>query len=256
MSNFRLLYIFYFITFISYGQIAPRQEIRGKLLPATKNLNLETIYVYNKQSKKGVLSDSLGYFNLTMRIGDTIIASAMQIETSELVIKQMHLNDKFITLPIHANMEYLEEVRLSNRSLTGNLDLDLRLLPTEPVVTSSDLGFPETQNDMTKSERLLSSYTSSPIELLMATLTGELKQIKQRIAIENREKKRQYVIKRMPSHFYTKTLKMASINIPHFIDFCESEKELDELIRIPIDEFVEFLQKTAIVYKDNYPDRF
>src|SRR5690625_2835797 len=104
MSNFRLLYIFYFITFISYGQIAPRQEIRGKLLPATKNLNLETIYVYNKQSKKGVLSDSLRYFNITMRIDDTIIASAIQIETNKLGNKKMHLHDNIISLPIHSNM--------------------------------------------------------------------------------------------------------------------------------------------------------
>src|SRR5699024_1127128 len=179
----------------------------------------------------------------------------MQIETSELVIRQMHLNDESITLSIQANMEYLQEVRLSNRSLTGNLHLDMRMLPTESAITSSDLGYPVTQNDMSKGERMLSSHTSSPLELLLAILSGNLEQVKRRVAIETQDRKRQYLLQRMPNHFYTKTLKLALANISHFIDFCESEKELDELITIPNDEFVDFLQKTAILYKTSYPDR-
>src|SRR5690625_3540145 len=145
--------------FISYGQNTPRLEISGKLLPANRNLDLETIYIYNKVSGKGILSNSLGDFKLSMRLGDTIIASAMQIEPSELVIKEMHLNDEFVTITVQASMEYLEEVRLSNRSLTGNLNLDLQMLPIEPVFTSADLGFPSLGPDMTKGERVLASYT-------------------------------------------------------------------------------------------------
>lgn len=258
MLNVRLIRTLCLLAFpfISYGQNAPRQEMNGKLLSTTKNLNLATIYVYNKQSNKGVLSDSAGSFKLSLRIGDTIVASAMQIEPNELVIKQMHLNDGFITLPIQANMEYLEEVRLSNRSLTGNLDLDMRMLATKPVVTSADLGFPVTQNDITKGERMLSSYTSSPIDLLWAALSGDLEQIKRRVALEKLEGKRRYFKGRMPNSFYVSNLKIIPENIPHFIDFCESENELDLLIEMPIDEFIEFLQRTAVLYKDNYPERF
>src|SRR5690625_3964282 len=223
MLHCRFLFIFSFIAFVSYGQNVLRQEISGKLLPANRNLDLETIYIYNKVSGKGILSNSLGDFKLAMRLGDTIIASAMQIEPSELVVKEMHLNDEFITLPIQANMEYLDEVRLSNRSLTGNLDLDMKMLATEPVVTSADLGFPVTQNNMTKGERMLSSYTSSPVELLIAALSGNLKQAKRRVELEKLEGKRRYFKKRMPNSFYVRNLKIIPENIPHFIDFCESE---------------------------------
>lgn len=256
MLNYKLLYIFCFIAFITYGQNTPRQEVSGKLLPTTKNLDLETIYIYNKLSGKGILSNSQGDFKITLGLGDTIVASAMQIEPSELVIKQMHLNDGFITLPIQANMEYLEEVRLSNRSLTGNLDLDMRLITTEPVVTSADLGFPVTQNDMTKGERMLSSFTSSPVELLLAALSGNLEQAKRRVALEKLEGKRRYFRERVPNSFYISNLKIIPKNIPHFIDFCESENDLDLLIEMPITEFIEFLQRTAVLYKDNYPERF
>lgn len=129
MSNYRAIYILFILVFplISYGQVIPSQELKGKLLPESKNLHLESIYVYSKQSKKGILSDSLGNFILALRLGDTVVASAMQIEPSEIVVKEMHLKDVFITLPVQVSVEYLKEVQLSNRSLTGNLDLDLKI---------------------------------------------------------------------------------------------------------------------------------
>lgn len=252
---FAILYILVF-PFISYGQEVPRQEISGMLLPASKNLHLESIYVYNKQTRKGILSDSLGNFKLPLRIGDTIVASAMQIEPNEIVIERMHLNDAFITLSIQANMEYLKEVRLSNRSLTGNLDLDMKMIATEPVITSADLGFPVTTNDMTKGERMLSSYSSSPTELLMAALTGQLQMIKRRVALEKLEGKRQYVRKRMPNSYYTRNLKVIPENIPHFLDFCESKNDIEVLMSMSINDFIELLEEYAVLYKDNYPERF
>lgn len=256
--NYRLFYVFciLIIPSISFGQETPRQDINGKLLPESKSLHLESIYVYNKQAKKGVLSNSEGEFKLSLRLGDTLIASAMQIEPSQMVVKEMHLKDTFITMPIQANIEYLEEVRLSNRSLTGNFDLDMKMLKPEPVITSGDLGFPASSNDMTVGERMLASYTSSPTELLMAVLTGQLQMIKRRVAIENLERKRQYVKKRMPNSYYTRNLKIIPENIPHFLEFCESKSDIDALSSMSINDFIELLETTAVLYKDSYPERF
>lgn len=252
LLSFTLLFL---ATFIVYGQETSRKAISGKLLPTTENLFLETIYVYNKQSGEGVLSNASGDFKLAMRLGDTIAISAMQVDSAEAVVEQMHLNDAFITMPIQASMEFLEEVRLSNRNLTGNLDLDMKLLPVEPVITSLDLGFAPLGSEISKGERMLSSYSSSPVELLMATITGDLKKIKRRIAIEKRSSKVNYVIKRMPRVFYINNLKVAQQDIPHFIEFCEAAYDLDNLVSMPINEFVEALQERVIAYKEVYPDR-
>ncbi|HLW15318.1 MAG TPA: hypothetical protein VKX30_07480 [Flavobacteriaceae bacterium] len=258
MRNYRFIYLLYILLFpaISYGQDTPRQEIDGKLLVESKNLHLGSIYVYNKQSKKGILSDSLGDFRLALRLGDTVVASAMQIEPSQIVVEEMHLNDAYITFPIQANIEYLEEVRLSNRSLTGNFDLDMKMLKTKPIVTSGDLGFPVPTYNMTVGERMLGSYTSSPAELLFAALSGELKKIKRRIALEKLEGKRRDLRKRMPNSYYSRELKIISENIPHFLEFCESRKDIDTLISMSTYDFIELLEKTAALYKDNFPERF
>lgn len=257
MLNYKLLSILCVLIFpfASLAQDNSRQEIKGKLLPATDNLFLETVYVYNKQSGKGILSDSLGNFKLTLRQGDTIAISAIHTEANELVVEKMHLNDAFITLPVKASNEYLKEVRLSNRSLTGSLSMDMKKLATEEVVTSADLGFPVSPITMTKGERMLGSYSSSPTELLFAALTGELKKVKRRVAADKREGKRQHIIKRMPNKFYTSNLKITDQNISHFIDFCESENDLDSLINMSINDFVEILEKYAMLYKENYPER-
>lgn len=258
MLNYKALCILCILVFpfISFAQNNPRQEINGKLLPSTENLFLETVYVYNKQSGKGILSDSLGNFKLNLRQGDTVAISAMHIEPKELVVEKMHLNDAFVTLAIKPNIEYLKEVRLTNRSLTGSLDVDMKMLAVKPVITSADLGFPVSTETMTKGERMLNSYSSSPTELLFAALTGELKKAKRRVAIEKREGKIHYISRRMPSTFYTSNLKLAQHNILHFLEFCESKNDLDYLASISIDEFIEALERYAVLYKESYPERF
>ncbi len=266
MPNYRSFCILCILALpiISYGQKIPRQSISGKLLPASKNLHLESIYIYNKLTSEGILSDSLGNFKLDLRLGDTIAVSAMQIESTEIVVKEMHLKDAFITLAIQANMEYLEEVRINNRNLTGNLGLDMKRIGIEPIVTSADLGFPSLGPDMTKGERLLSSYTPYSlksfnrldVEWLYAVLSGDLKRIKHRVSLEKLEEKRLSIINRMPNSFYTNKLKVSLENIPHFIEFCESQKDLNNLINMPIIEFIETLEETIVLYKVSFPERF
>lgn len=176
----------------------------------------------------------------------------------------MHLKDAFITLAIQANMEYLEEVRINNRNLTGNLGLDMKRIGIEPIVTSADLGFPSLGPDMTKGERLLSSYTPYSlksfnrldVEWLYAVLSGDLKRIKHRVSLEKLEEKRLSIINRMPNSFYTNKLKVSLENILHFIEFCEAQKDLNNLINMPIIEFIELLEETIVLYKVSFPERF
>lgn len=241
--------------FICFGQEGSQTVIKGKLLAETKGLYLETVYVYNKQSSKGILSDSLGNFKLAVRLGDTIAISAMHIEPKEIVVEKMHLNDVFITLPIKANIAYLKEVRLSNRSLTGSLDLDMRMLPINPVITTEDLGYSDS-GTIPKEIRLLDIYYSGNTEHILAIISGNLIRTLRRKGIVDYEKKRQNIIKRIPNSFYTSYLKVTQENISHFIDFCESENDLDYLIDIPIDDFMGIMEKTVALYKRTHPDRF
>lgn len=262
----KLVYILCFlgIPSLTYGQKTLHKEVNGKLLASMSSLTMETIYLYNKQSKKGVLSDSSGNFKLSVRLGDTIIASAMQIETKELIIEQMHLNDAYVTLSLQPNIEFLQEVRLTNRKLTGNLAFDLKTLPLRPVVTSTDLGFSSLQPYKTKGERVLDSYTpyslksfnQLDLEWLYAAISGNLKLIKRRVTLEKRGEKQQNIIKRVPNTFYSQYLNLQPEDIPHFIGFCEFENDLDILLEMPITEYMELLEKTAVIYKNMYPERF
>lgn len=258
MLNFRFIFLFGLIAFpfVSNAQNDARKEIEGKLLSISDDLFLESVYIYNKQSGKGRLSDSSGDFTLSVREGDTISVSALQIKSVEMVIEKMHINDAFITLNVEPSMEYLEEILLSNRSLTGNLDLDMKNIPLEPVVTSLDLGFGPPKYDMTKGERLMHSAGSSPIEYLMAVLSGNLAQIKRRITIEERQNKIRKITSKMPTSFYVNQLKIPRKNVPHFLEFCESINNIDRIVSMELMDFVEFMQQIVVEYKEVYPERF
>lgn len=250
-----LFFIFVFPLFC-FGQSQSRKEVKGKLLASKENLYLETVYVYNKQSGSGILSDALGNFKLEMREGDTIAVSALHIAPSEVVVERMHLNDAFITLAVDANLEYLSEVRISNRSLTGDLSRDMKNIPITPIISSTDLGFPGPKYTMTPGERELNAIAGGPIELLAAAITGDLRKIKRSIATEKRNSQLTNVYQRMPTSFYTANLNIKKENIPHFIDFCESEKSLEQLAQVPIEEFVDMLLLYAVRYKEAFPERF
>lgn len=256
-----LLICFFMLPVFCFGQNEIRKEIKGKLLTSTtKDMFLEAVYVYNKQSGRGILSDSLGNFKLAVRQGDTVAISALHIDPNEIVIERMHLNDGFFSIAVNLSTEYLEEILLSNRSLTGNLSLDLILLPTESVITTADLGFPAPKITRTKGEQLLASMKTGssgiPLDILFASLNGELKEIKRRIAVEKKISQDKRILNRLPVSYYTNTLNIKEEDIPHFIDFCQRETDLTYLESLSIEEFAELLNQNLEVYKNTFPKRF
>lgn len=258
MLKRRLIYLLFLLVVptISFAQSDSRIGIKGLLLPTSEDLFLESIHVYNKQSGKGILSDSDGNFKLNLQLGDTIAVSAIHIEPIELVVEQMHLNDAFITIAIHPNMEHLKEVRLTNRSLTGNLGLDMKTIPTEPVITSMDLGYAPSTDIMTKGERDISYISSSSINLLYAVLSGEMQNAKRRLAIEKRKRQQSVILKKVPLSFYKNQLKIVATDIPHFLEFCETEQDIDNIAQMEVFALIEFLEKTAVLYRESYPEIF
>lgn len=244
----------------SFRQNEIRREINGKLLTSTtENMFLETVYVYNKQSRNGVLSDSLGNFKIAVRVGDTVAVSAVHIEPNFIVVERMHLNDWFIGISTKLNRQYLDEVLLSNRSLTGALLLDLTQLPTNSIITSTDLGFPVPKITGTIEERMISSMKIStsgiPLDIVFAALNGELKQLKKRISVDKKAAAYERVLNRMPNSFYTTSLGLKEQDIPHFIDFCQIEKSIPDLEKLTIEEFTEYLGQQISAYRVAFPER-
>lgn len=237
------------------AQNITRKPIKGKLLPSSEDLILENIHIYNSQSGKGTLSNQTGDFSMKVNIQDTIVITSLQIETTKIVIEKMHLNDGLITINIEPAMEYLTEVRLSNLKLKGDLTLDAKNIALAPIVTSADLGFPAPTTEISKGMQMLSSLSSSPLEALYAVLSGEMSKIKRRIDIEVADAKRQKVLHKVPTSFYSNQLRIPEKNIIHFIEFCEAKQNLDILVDLDSILFVEYMLELAVEYKELYPER-
>lgn len=139
--------------------------------------------------------------------------------------------------------------------MTGNLKADMENVQLKPVVTSSDLGFTPPP-EISLSERTLISLGSSPPELLYALLSGEYKKVKRAAEMERVGKKRQQVTKKLPTSFYTASLKIPEKNILHFIEFCETKKNLEDFSHLDPIEFIEAMQEIAVEYKEKFPERF
>ena len=111
--------------------------MKGKIL--TPNEEIFSINIVNLTSEIGTTNNSNGEFQIEVAANDTLLFSAVQFEQRDIIITEEVLKKAFLTVLLVEKIDELEEVSISDISLSGNLATDLENIPT---LTQADLGFP------------------------------------------------------------------------------------------------------------------
>lgn len=125
---------------IFFGLSASGQErvlLRGEIL--TPDDNTTSINIINLTSQKGTTNTPDGEFQIGVRNRDTLVFSSVQYIMREVIITEELLQKPFLTVLLVEKIDELEEVNISDISLSGNLATDITNIPT---LTQADLGFP------------------------------------------------------------------------------------------------------------------
>nr|WP_298794749.1 hypothetical protein [uncultured Allomuricauda sp.] len=239
MRNKLLFLLFCLLTLSVFSQKSTTKELRGRVYSFDKDVI--GVVVQNISSTRAVITDVDGNFSIPVKLGDTLVFSAVQFKRKVLIINEALYNTSFISVPLEEFVNELNEVVVRPYNLSGDLSQDLDGLQLEKDVSAEALGLPNAHAKIpSQSERKLQQATagkfnvgmilSPPLDPLINAITGRTKMLKNRVKVDKTYSRTQRV-----QGFYVDSLFVTSLKIPlekvnDFMYFCEVDEAFQEVV--------------------------
>ncbi len=198
-------------------------------LPAT------SINIINRTQHKGTINDKNGLFSILATPGDTIVFSAVQYQRKEHIVSQKDVDAALWIVELELSINELETVLLSEHSLSGNLESDIKQIPTFvnnlPLYTASQIK---------KLKIEWPDDAQSPVENLMlndnslTSLTIDLIELmglfsKKRTQRKTKKRVRNDIFELYSEDFMTRQLQISETSLYDFMAYVRDQKEIDTL---------------------------
>ena len=219
----------FLLVFLLLSMTITAQEItilKGQIL--ADSLEGSSINIVNLTKETGTTNSSRGQFEIEVEEGDTLLFSSVQYELQEIFISDRILEKDYLEVSLVPMMNELEEVNISNISLSGNLSDDLANIET---FDQASVGFPLSSIPRkTSIERKIYTASSASFDLILNMLNGRLKRLKR--AKENMEYESliDLGIEVFPKEFFVNYLKIPEGKIRLFVYYCGEDLRFKELL--------------------------
>jgi len=203
--------------------------LKGKILNDT--IEKTSLTVVNVTLRKGAITDAAGEFSIAVRKNDTIHISAVQYESREFVVNETMFNRAHISLYLIPKITELDEVRISNIELTGDIKKDVISTKLAPNISASALGIPQNKHrTYTPEERRLYTATSSPLGSLINAISGRTAMLKKHLEVSVLQAKVYQTKDKFSGDLYMKELKIPADLIQDFVYYVfEDEKAVAQI---------------------------
>jgi len=214
------------LLFITINLSAQEDSVIIDGLITNDSHTIENIHIINLNSKKGTISNTLGEFQIPVKLNDHIYFSGVQFSNKELLITKRHLERKKITINLIQKNNELQEVVIENMAVS--------------------LGLPNAgKKPLNKLERNLNAYSqkSTPIVILEMLLTksggiddlyniisGNRKRDRKLKKLIDEDKQREIdqehileIRNHFQDNFFIKTLQIPEKDIDNLINYCISK---------------------------------
>ncbi len=98
-------------------------SLKGKIV--ADSLQGSTIHIINLTQKTGTVNTASGNFEISVRENDVILFSSIEFEHKEIIITPQIFKEAFVKVELVVAVNELDDVNLSNITLTGNINTDL-----------------------------------------------------------------------------------------------------------------------------------
>ena len=231
--------------------------LKGRIFLDTPQL--ETIHIVNLTKELGVINDQYGYFEIKADPEDIIVFSSIQFQLKKhtVTIEDLQSGDFQVFLKVAINE--LDEVRISQYSLSGDIENDIKEIPTYenklPLWNAAQLK---------KMRVSRPNDEQSPVENLvlkndnLATITIDLDLLINLITKGFRNKKKENSFKASLIDYYKEDFFIKELHIPeteyyNFLDFVNENTSLKNTIDTGDElKLLEFLIEQSQVFKEKY----
>jgi len=238
-------------------------EINGKVIVDGEN-DVEGIHIINKTANKFTITGVNGTFIILAKLNDTILISGIKYKFKEVIIDDLIIQGKQMTIYLEENIYQLDEV-LIGKFLTGDMRTDILNTNIKDEINFYDVGIPGfTGRPLTQSERKLfeadsgkmvsvfqNSLIGINIHKILNRISGRTKKLKQIVrigAIEDCMSKAEsefseaifgelIIEENLKQDFF-----YFASDDPKFLELCKSNYAM---------EMYEFLVEKLLNYKDN-----
>lgn len=208
-------------------------EILGKVESKT---NIESIHVINIAAQIFTVTNTIGEFKISAKLGDTLMFTSVQHKLKEVIISNEVITRKTLLVVLEEQITELDEV-LVGKVLTGNLLSDIKNTEGDPPINFYDVGIPGYKGKIaTQSERRLSEageFKPSmllgllgggvPLNPILNGLSGRTKMLKNRVEIEEREALMQSIKARLSKDFFASNPLEENLRMDFFY-FCADDE--------------------------------
>jgi|SRR5690625_1945147 len=116
------LSVFLLLLFVSEAEAQEKKIFTGKI--KTDSLQEISVNIINISRQKGTISKKDGSFEIQVFLEDEILFSALGFENHTIIITDSVLKNQPVEIQLETAVNLLEEVKLSNFNLSGDLVRD------------------------------------------------------------------------------------------------------------------------------------
>jgi len=208
------------------------------------SLPVEDVHIINKNLEKYTITDEKGNFNLLVKVGDTVVFSAVQFQLKSIEV----FSQEPLEVVLIERINELEEVVLYN-NLSGDPARDMVNSEVKKPINFYDLNIPGyTGRTLTQTERRLNEATTGagilPLNPIINAITGRTKMLKRRAALE----KISINIDRMQELYeqlFIDVYHLPKENAYDFFVFCSEDEKFNNIAdnKLPLDQLDFFINK-------------
>ncbi|MCG2418169.1 carboxypeptidase-like regulatory domain-containing protein [Aequorivita sp. F47161] len=140
MTKKLLLLLFIAVSFTMFAQDIDRTKVAGKI-HVPQGEDAEGISVYNISAQKGTITNPDGSFEIELAENDRVQILALQYQSFTVIIDKGIIERKTMNIFLNPAVNQLEEVVVRPYDLSGNINVDVKKIPTYNVTKDWDLSY-------------------------------------------------------------------------------------------------------------------
>lgn len=197
-----------FVIQISFGQTESTKEIKGQIFE--QSTSVEGVNVVNNATQVTTISDENGVFSIVAKEGDVLVFSAVNLEGFRYRITANDLSSELLKVKMTAKEVELKEVIVNENA----------------NINAENLGIiPHGQKKYTPAERKLLTAGSTPVDLLLNSISGRRDMLKKEVEVEKKETLFRKIEYFFDENYYTERLKIPQEYIKGFQLYCIEDAE-------------------------------
>lgn len=214
--------------------------LRGKVMH--EELSVQGIHVINSSRGSAEITDIEGYFEISVRRGETLIFSGVQFKSKSLLIEASLFDAAEIVVYLDAFVNKLDEVVVKSNELSGDLSSDLANANIKRPLNFYDLGIPgfkgEPKEKIVSAKSLILSTLLLPIsggvsiDAVYKHLSGYYKSLKKKRTMEADFKVIYAIIEFYGLYFFVENYNLAEEEVYGFVTGCFENSTIEENFKI------------------------